>query len=230
MINLRYLNTNWQNLLKDEFDKDYFKELQEFIKQEEKKHTIYPPEDEVFSAFNLTPFDNLKAVIMGQDPYHGAGQAHGLSFSVKKNVKIPPSLKNIFKELYSDLGFPVAGSGYLKSWAEQGVLMLNATLTVRAKEAGSHQKKGWETFTNRVIKSISEEKENIVFILWGKFAQSKAELINENKHFILRAAHPSPFSAYNGFFGCKHFSKTNEYLKSKNIPEINWQIKENTLF
>jgi uracil-DNA glycosylase len=180
----------------------------------------------LFNAFNLTPFDGVKAVIIGQDPYHGVGQAHGLCFSVPAGVRRPPSLTNIYKEITDDLGIPMsATSGHLEAWAQQGVLLLNATLTVRAHTAGSHQNRGWETFTDTVIKTISEEKKGLVFLLWGKFAQNKAALIDGSKHLILQAAHPSPFSAYNGFMGCKHFSQTNNYLQQHGIAPIDWTIK-----
>ena len=218
------IEESWKEILKDEFNKDYFIQLKKFLVEEKKKYKIYPPGPEIFSAFEFTPFHSIKAVIMGQDPYHGTGQAHGLCFSVQKGIKPPPSLKNIYKEIKSDLNIDAPEHGYLESWARNGVLMLNATLTVRASQAGSHQNKGWETFTDTVIKKISEQKENIVFILWGRFAQSKENLIDTEKHLVLKAAHPSPFSAYNGFFGCKHFSKTNEHLKRNGIAEINWKI------
>ena len=189
-----------------------------------KKYRVFPEGKNMFTAFNLTPFNNVKVVILGQDPYHGNEQAHGLSFSVQDGIKQPPSLKNIFKELSSDLDLSMPVSGNLSSWAKQGVLLLNATLSVRAGKAGSHQKRGWEQFTNRVIREISDKKENVIFLLWGRFAQNKAELIDKKKHYILKASHPSPFSAYSGFFGCKHFSKTNEILKSQDVEKINWKI------
>lgn len=227
MLKLSNLEASWQEVLKAEFSKEYFIELNNFLNKEKEKSIIYPPEEEIFSAFNYTPLSKLKVVIMGQDPYHGAGQSHGLAFSVKQGIKIPPSLRNIFKELHSDIGMEIPTSGYLKNWAENGVLLLNATLTVKANNAGSHQKKGWETFTNEVIKLISEKKKNIVFLLWGKYAQSKASLIDGEKHHILKAVHPSPLSAYGGFFGCEHFSKTNKILKQNNITEINWNVRDN---
>jgi len=191
---------------------------------EKENQRIYPPGNQIFTAFNQTPVDNVKAVIIGQDPYHGKDQAHGLSFSVPFGIKPPPSLANIFKELNTDLGIAIPNHGNLESWSEEGVLLLNATLTVRAGQAGSHQGKGWEEFTNAVISKLSNKRENLVFLLWGRFAQAKAALIDEKKHCILTAAHPSPFSAYNGFFGCGHFSKTNNYLNEHGKNPINWDI------
>ncbi len=216
------IEQSWKKLLKDEFEKEYFKNLTDFVKQEYKTRTIYPPGKDIFKAFDLCPVDKTKVIIIGQDPYHGKGQAHGLCFSVKDGVKIPPSLRNIYKELNDDIGKEIPKTGNIEHWARQGVLMLNATLTVRAGNAGSHQGKGWETFTDAVIKKISTEKENLVFLLWGAYAQKKGQIINSEKHYILKSAHPSPFSAYNGFFGNKHFSKTNEFLKSKGLTEIEW--------
>jgi uracil-DNA glycosylase len=218
------IEESWKVLLSDEFNKDYFVKLKQFLLEEKKQHTIYPRGSDIFNAFNFTPFKKIKVVILGQDPYHGNGQAHGLSFSVPDGVKQPPSLKNIFKELAKDLQIPIAETGNLTSWAKQGVLLLNATLTVRSKKAGSHQKKGWEKFTDAIIQKISTEKEGVIFLLWGRFAQDKVKLIDKNKHQILTAPHPSPFSAYSGFFGCKHFSKTNAILKEKGLIEINWTI------
>ena len=218
------IEESWKILLSDEFNKDYFTELKQFLLEEKKQHTIYPIGSDIFNAFNFTPFEKIKVVILGQDPYHGNGQAHGLSFSVPDGVKKPPSLKNIFKELAEDLQIPIAKTGNLTSWAKQGVLLLNATLTVRSKKAGSHQKKGWEKFTDAIIQKISTEKEGVIFLLWGRFAQDKVKLIDKNKHQILTAPHPSPFSAYSGFFGCKHFSKTNAILKEQGLIEINWII------
>ncbi|MCC8408104.1 uracil-DNA glycosylase [Mucilaginibacter sp. UR6-1] len=221
------LEPSWLNVLGDEFQKDYMVKLREFLKSEkESGQTVYPKNSDIFNAFNKTPFDKLKVVILGQDPYHGANQAHGLSFSVQKGINPPPSLKNIYKELLTDIpGFSIPSHGELTEWAEQGVMMLNATLTVRAGSPGSHQKKGWEIFTDTVIKTISEQKDGIVFLLWGKFAQAKAELIDAGKHHILKAAHPSPYSADSGFFGCKHFSKTNAILKNEDKQTIDWQIQ-----
>ena len=218
------IEESWKIILKDEFQKEYFAELKTFLTAEKKIYSIYPKGGDTFSAFNLCSFNSTKVVVIGQDPYHGSGQAHGLSFSVPIGIKPPPSLKNIFKELHTDLNFEIPNHGDLTSWAQQGVLLLNATLTVRAKQAASHQKKGWEQFTNRVIKEISDKKEGIVFLLWGKFAQDKEVLIDSTKHHILTAPHPSPFSAHSGFFGCKHFSKTNYLLLQQNQDPINWQI------
>jgi len=216
------IENSWKALLKDEFEKDYFKNLTDFVKQEYKTHTIYPPGRDIFKAFDLCPVDKVKVVIIGQDPYHGKGQAHGLCFSVKDGVKIPPSLRNIYKELHNDIGKEIPETGNIEHWAKQGVLMLNATLTVRAGNAGSHQGKGWENFTDAVIEKISKERENLVFLLWGAYAQKKGQVIDNEKHYILKSAHPSPFSAYTGFFGNKHFRKTNEFLKSKGKEEIKW--------
>ncbi len=215
----------WKAALADEFAKPYFAELKSFIVDEIKhKRVVYPPGPCMFAAFDRTPFDKVQVVILGQDPYHGHGQAHGLCFSVPPGIPPPPSLMNIFKELQSDVEIPMPKSGTLEPWARQGVLLLNATLTVRAGEAGSHQKRGWEEFTDAVIRALSEKKEGLVFLLWGRYARSKEPLIDSSKHFILKAAHPSPLSAYNGFFGCKHFSKTNELLKKKGKQEIDWRL------
>ncbi len=218
------IEESWKEILKDEFHKPYFTELKQFLVEEKKSYTIYPKGSEIFAAFNLTPFQNVRVVILGQDPYHGPGQAHGLSFSVPTGVPAPPSLVNIFKEINSSLGFPIPRSGNLESWAKQGVLLINATLTVRANMAGSHQKKGWETFTDSVISKLSEQRENIVFLLWGAYAQAKAALIDKSKHSILMAPHPSPLSAHRGFLGCGHFSKANNILVSKGLKPINWKI------
>lgn len=213
---------SWKTRLADEFTKPYFIELIRFVKEEYATQTVYPPGKEIFSAFDHCDFDNVKVVIIGQDPYHGPGQANGLCFSVRDGVRIPPSLVNIFKEINQDLGKPIASSGNLERWAEQGVLLLNATLTVRANQPGSHQKKGWELFTDAVIKKLSDEKQHIVYLLWGSYAQKKGEVIDRNKNLVLMSAHPSPFSADRGFFGSKHFSKANAYLKSNGLEEINW--------
>lgn len=215
---------DWKDVLKDEFDEPYFNKLVAFLKQEKQAgKIIYPPGPQIFGAFELTAFKDVRVVIIGQDPYHGAGQAHGLCFSVNKGVAMPPSLQNIFKELQADIPeFTIPEHGNLSAWAKQGVLLLNATLTVEKDKAGSHQGKGWEQFTDTIIKRISEEKKHVVFILWGKFAQSKAALVDEAKHLVLKAAHPSPFSAYNGFFGCRHFSKTNDYLIQQHLKPIEW--------
>jgi uracil-DNA glycosylase len=220
------LEESWLNVLQEEFSKDYMIRLKQFLKEERNEgYTIYPKNSDIFNAFNHTPFTNLKAVILGQDPYHGTNQAHGLSFSVPKGINPPPSLKNIYKELAADIpGFVIPSHGELTEWADQGVMLLNATLTVRAGSPGSHQKKGWEIFTDTVIQKISEQKEGIVFLLWGKFAQAKAELIDAEKHHILKAAHPSPYSADSGFFGCRHFSKTNTFLEKEGKTPIDWQI------
>ena len=213
---------SWKSHLSAEFEKPYFLQLIEFVKTEYNQATVYPPGKEIFKAFDRCDFDQVKVVIIGQDPYHGPGQANGLCFSVHEGVRMPPSLVNIFKEIQADLGKPIPASGNLERWAEQGVLLLNATLTVRASSPGSHQNKGWEAFTDAVIKTISDQKENLVFLLWGAYAQKKGEIIDRNKHLVLMSAHPSPFSADRGFFGCKHFSKANAYLKSKGLKEIDW--------
>ena len=217
------IDKSWQKVLQDEFDKDYFKELVQFVKQEYQKTTCYPPGNLIFNAFDHCPFDATKVVILGQDPYHGKGQAHGLCFSVPEGIAQPPSLENIFKEIKTDIGKPVPQSGNLTRWADQGVLLLNATLSVRAHQAGSHQNKGWEKFTNRVIQTLSEEKESLVFLLWGGFAKKKKSLIDKDKHLILTSGHPSPLSANKGYwFGNQHFSKTNDYLKQKGKSPIEW--------
>ena len=216
------IEESWKNRLAPEFEKDYFRILTDFVRSEYTHYTIYPPGKLIFNAFNLCPFDKVKVVIIGQDPYHGPGQAHGLCFSVNHGIQFPPSLMNIFKEIKADIGHDAPTSGSLTRWAEQGVLLLNATLTVRAHQAGSHQKKGWEEFTDAAIKLLAEEKEHLVFILWGAYAQKKGAFIDRNKHLVLASAHPSPLSAYNGFFGNKHFSKTNAYLKANGKEEINW--------
>ena len=217
------MEAGWKNALAEEFGKEYFVHLKQFLKEEKADgRQIYPPGPQIFAAFNNTPFDEVKVVILGQDPYHGPGQAHGLSFSVPEGVRPPPSLQNIFKELHSDLGLPIPQSGDLSHWAKQGVLLLNAMLTVRANAPASHQKKGWEEFTDAVIKTLSDKKQGVIFILWGKYAQSKEALIDTTKHSILKAPHPSPFSADSGFFGSKPFSKTNEILKKMGKREIEW--------
>lgn len=216
------IEESWRLTLQEEFNKPYFSLLKEFLIEERKQHIVYPPGKFIFSAFNHTPFTNVNVVVLGQDPYHGIGQANGLCFSVSDGIKMPPSLVNIFKEIQNDLGYPIPASGNLERWADQGVLLLNAILTVRANEAGSHQGKWWETFTDSVIKHLSNQKQGIVFLLWGKYAQAKEQLIDGSKHYILKAAHPSPFSAYNGFMGCKHFSKTNEILARQGKKEIDW--------
>lgn len=218
------IHPSWKEKLKDEFNSTYFAELKQFLTNEKSYYTIYPPGKLIFNAFDKTPFDKVKVVIIGQDPYHGPGQAHGLCFSVPYGIPTPPSLVNIFKELKSDMGFHIPNHGNLETWAEQGVFLLNATLTVRANQAGSHQGKGWEKFTDAVIGKISEEKNHVVFLLWGKFAQAKRVLIDEKKHCILQSAHPSPLSAYNGFFGCAHFSQTNHFLQENGINPIEWSL------
>ena len=209
-------------ILQEEFDKPYFAELTEFVRAEYKSYRIYPPGSQIFNAFNLCPFDKVKVVIIGQDPYHGPGQAHGLCFSVNDGVPFPPSLRNIFKEINADTGAPIPQSGNLTRWATQGVLLLNATLTVREHSAGSHQRRGWETFTDAVIRIISEQKSKVVFILWGAYAQSKASLIDSSRHLVLRSVHPSPLSAHAGFFGNHHFSLANDYLVRNGFTSIDW--------
>lgn len=222
------IEKSWKKALWNEFQKPSFSELKEFLLKEKSQHIVYPPGPQIFNAFLLTPLTQVKVVILGQDPYHGKGQAHGLCFSVPQGIKPPPSLVNIFKEIHDDLSLEIPYHGNLEAWARQGVLLLNATLTVRASAPGSHQKKGWEEFTDNVIKTISEQKEHVVFILWGRYAQAKKTLINESKHLVLTSAHPSPFSAYSGFFGCGHFSKTNAYLQKHGIEEIDWSLDEAT--
>jgi len=226
------LHSEWKAFLKEELNSNNFQVIISALAIDRKSYAIFPANDLIFNAFKLTRPSNIKVVILGQDPYHGKGQAHGLSFSVPNGVKIPPSLRNIFKELQSDLNHSIPTNGNLDSWAKQGVLLLNTTLTVREKRAGSHQKLGWELFTNRIIKKISDEKEGIIFLLWGAFAQKKSEMINPKKHYILTTTHPSPFSAYKGFLGCKHFSKTNKILLDNNQKPINWKLcsKSLTLF
>jgi len=220
------IEESWKNILRNEFSKSYFLEAATFIKTEKALgKTIYPPGSLLFNAFNTTPFDQVKVVLLGQDPYHGPGQAHGLSFSVPDGVRPPPSLVNIFKEIHTDTGIPIPHTGNLTPWARQGVLLLNACLTVRKNEPLSHSKIGWIPFTDHVISTISTNKQHIVFLLWGRFAQEKQVLIDETRHLVLKAAHPSPFSANNGFFGCRHFSKTNEYLVKHGIDPIDWSLK-----
>ena len=216
------MEISWKEQLVEEFEKPYFETLIAFVKEEYKTHRVFPPGSQIFNAFDRCPFKNTSVVIVGQDPYHGVGQANGLCFSVNDGVRFPPSLQNIFKEIENDLAIPFPASGNLERWADQGVLLLNATLTVRAHQAGSHQKRGWEEFTDAVLKKLSDGRPELVFILWGSYAQRKGTLIDENKHLILKAAHPSPFSAHNGFFGCKHFSKTNQYLTEKGLRTIDW--------
>lgn len=219
------IEESWKKVLKDEFEKAYFQQIVTFIKTEKAAgKIIYPPGPMLFNAFEETPFNKVKVVLLGQDPYHNKGQAHGLSFSVPTGVPSPPSLINIFKELHSDLGIAIPSTGNLEPWALQGVLLLNASLSVRQNEPGSHSKIGWLQFTDTVIRKVSEEKTGIIFLLWGKFAQEKQAIIDETKHFVLKAAHPSPFSADKGFFGCRHFSKTNELLSRQGKSPINWQL------
>ena len=218
------INQSWLDRLQSEFNQPYFQKLNQFVQDQYNDSVVYPDKELIYEAFNQTHFKDVKVVIIGQDPYHGENQAHGLSFSVKNNHKLPPSLKNIYKELSCDLEVTVPKTGNLTPWAKQGVLLLNATLTVSAKSPGSHQKKGWEIFTDRIIELISNEKENIVFILWGKYAQNKGVIINELKHLTIKSPHPSPFSARRGFFGSQPFSKTNEYLLNKNIKPIDWTL------
>ncbi len=221
MVNI---GNEWDGLLKDEFEKEYYLKLREFLKKEYFTYQVYPNMYDIFNALKFTSYSDVKAVIIGQDPYHGPGQAHGLCFSVQKGVAIPPSLQNMYKELYSDLGIPPANHGYLKKWADNGVLMMNAVLTVRGGQANSHRNMGWEIFTDKVIELLNKREQPIVFILWGNNAKQKMKLITNPNHLILQAAHPSPLSAFNGFFGCKHFSKTNDFLLSKGIEPIDWKI------
>ncbi|TVQ12186.1 MAG: uracil-DNA glycosylase [Bacteroidetes bacterium] len=218
------IESGWKEVLKEEFEKPYFPVLKEFLIKERANNVVYPPGPQIFAAFNHTPFKEAKVVILGQDPYHGPGQAHGLCFSVPAGIAPPPSLINIFKELKSDLGIPFPGHGNLEKWAKQGILLLNATLTVRANNAGSHQKKGWETFTDRAIELLSQKRKNLVFILWGNYAIKKTALIDASKHLVLTSVHPSPLSASRGFFGCRHFSKTNEYLSQNSKKPIDWNL------
>ena len=218
------IEESWKKVLWDEFQQPYFAELKQFLVEEKKKYTVYPPGPLIFNAFNKTPFDKVKVVLIGQDPYHEPGQAHGLCFSVQDGVPHPKSLINIFKELHDDVGFEIPQSGNLEKWTEQGVFLLNATLTVRAHEAGSHQNHGWERFTDAAISKLSQQREGLVFLLWGNYAKQKEALIDTSKHHILSTVHPSPLSAHRGFFGCKHFSKTNEILRKLGKTEINWQL------
>ena len=219
------IGNHWDELLKEEFQKPYFQDLMNFVKEEYKNKTVYPKQNEVFNAFRYTDFNNVKVVILGQDPYHGPNQAEGLSFSVKDEVLKPPSLQNIFKELESDLGIPFPEHNSLKNWAKQGVMLLNAVLTVEEHKPTSHKEKGWETFTDDVIKIINQKETPVVFILWGSYARNKKSLITNKKHLIIESAHPSPFSARNGFFGSKPFSRTNEFLKKNGIKEIDWRVE-----
>ena len=225
VIKMEFFNNKWDEVLKDEFEKEYFKTLIERVEKEYNRFKVYPPKSKVFSCLKLTDYDDVKVVILGQDPYHGEGQAHGVSFSVLPGVAIPPSLNNIYKEIVSDVGGFVPDNGYLAPWARQGVLLLNTVLTVREGEPNSHKDYGWQIFTDKIISSLNDHKTPIVFLLWGNNAKQKASLISAKHHLILTAPHPSPLSATQGFFGCKHFSKTNEFLKANNITPINWQIE-----
>ena len=219
------IEKEWLEVLRSEFDKPYFTELKAFLTEEKKQYRVYPPGSRIFAAFDYTPFSKVKVVILGQDPYHGEGQAHGLCFSVPDGIALPPSLVNIYKELSTDLGIVVPKSGNLENWAKQGVLLLNATLTVRANQAGSHQRHGWENFTDEVIRQLSARHTGLVFILWGSYAQAKESLIDTSRHFILKAVHPSPLSVYRGFFGCRHFSKTNELLMRAGKAPVDWKLE-----
>ena len=219
------INNDWLDALKGEFSKPYYKKLFETVNQEYRTHRVYPPADDIFNAFHLTPLKDVKVVILGQDPYHGDGQAEGLSFSVKPGVDIPPSLVNIYQELHDDLGCTIPSHGNLVKWAEQGVLLLNTVLTVRAHQANSHQGHGWEQFTDAVIEAVNAQDRPIVFLLWGRPAQQKASMLTNPQHLILKAPHPSPLSAYRGFFGCRHFSQTNEFLEKNGLAPIDWQIE-----
>lgn len=218
------IDESWKKVLWDEFQQPYFADLKQFLILEKQQYKVYPPGPMIFNAFNKTPFDKVKVVIIGQDPYHEEGQAHGLCFSVQDGVPHPKSLINIFKELQTDVGFVIPQSGNLEKWTEQGVFLLNATLTVRAHEAGSHQNHGWERFTDAAIQKLSEQREGLIFLLWGNYAKQKIEIIDTSKHYVLTTVHPSPLSASRGFFGCKHFSKTNEILKKMGKTEIDWQL------
>jgi len=223
---MRSLPRSWQRLLKDEIEKPYFEKLREFVDEERERYTVYPPETDVFTALEATPYDDVNVLLLGQDPYHGENQAHGLCFSVRPEVAIPRSLMNIFKELKSDLGCGIPNNGYLMPWAKQGMLMLNAVLTVRAGEPNSHKGKGWETFTDTIIERVNEKEEPVVFVLWGSYAQKKIELIDTKRHTIIKSAHPSPLSAHHGFFDSKPFSKVNAALRKSGKPEIDWQIPD----
>lgn len=220
------ISNDWAPVLEPEYKKDYYRQLYPFVKKEYSEHVIYPPSEDIFNAMHFTPLSKVKVVILGQDPYHEENQAHGLSFSVPvSQAKIPPSLVNIYKELHDDLGCYVPNNGYLKKWADQGVLLLNTVLTVRAHEAFSHKDKGWEQFTDAIIRAVNEQDRPIVYLLWGSPAQKKASMLNNPKHLILKAPHPSPLSSYRGFFGCKHFSQCNEFLKANGVSPIDWQIE-----
>lgn len=218
------IEESWKKVLTGEFQQEYFRELKNFLVEERRQYRVYPPGSKIFAAFDFTPFTSVKVVLLGQDPYHGQGQAQGLCFSVPRGIPKPPSLVNIFKELHDDLGLAIPPHGNLEAWARQGVLLLNATLTVRANQAGSHQHKGWEQFTDAAIRALSEQRENLVFMLWGNYAQAKAALVDGHKHCILKAPHPSPFSANQGFFGCRHFSRANDFLVRAGKEPVDWQI------
>lgn len=218
------IEESWKKVLAGEFQQEYFRELKKFLVEERRQYRVYPPGSKIFAAFDFTPFTSVKVVLLGQDPYHGQGQAHGLCFSVPRGIPKPPSLVNIFKELHDDLGLAIPPHGNLEAWAKQGVLLLNATLTVRENQAGSHQHKGWEQFTDAAIRALSEQRENLVFMLWGNYAQAKAVLVDGHKHCILKAPHPSPFSANQGFFGCRHFSRANDFLVRVGKEPVDWQI------
>lgn len=226
----KIIKTSWKPILESEFEKNYFKEIEHFVaNQAAQGKTIFPKEEDVFSIFNAVDFEDVKVIVLGQDPYHGDKQAHGLSFSVPVGTKIPPSLRNIYKELASDVGFSIPNHGNLQSWANQGIFLLNAVLTVNANEAASHKNAGWEHFTDAIISKLSQEREHLVFLLWGSFALKKSSLIDQSKHLILSTVHPSPLSAHRGFLGCKHFSATNSYLTQKEKVPINWQIEDKNL-
>ncbi len=219
------ISNDWMGAIKEEFSKEYYKKLYQFVREEYATHVVYPPSEELFQAFHLTPLKNVKVVILGQDPYHNEGQAHGLCFSVQPGTQIPPSLVNIYKELNTDLGCYIPDNGFLEKWAEQGVLLLNTVLTVRAHQANSHQGKGWEQFTDAVIRAVNAKEEPVVFLLWGRPAQMKKSMLTNPNHLILEAPHPSPLSAYRGFFGCRHFSRANEFLVQHGEKPIDWQIE-----
>ncbi|MCI8635059.1 MAG: uracil-DNA glycosylase [Eubacterium sp.] len=220
------ITNDWLEAVSSEFKKPYYRELYQFIKEEYSKETVYPPADDIFNAFHFTPLSKVKILLLGQDPYHNVNQAHGLSFSVSATQKIPPSLQNIYKELQDDLGCKIPNNGYLKKWADQGVLLLNTVLTVRAHQANSHQGKGWEQFTDAIIEAVNAQDRPIVYLLWGRPAQRKIPMLNNPKHLVLKAAHPSPLSAYNGFFGCRHFSQANAFLEEHGVEPVDWQIED----
>lgn len=219
------LQNDWLEAVGEEFKKPYYKELYEFVKEEYNTNTVYPPADDIFNALHLTALKDVKVLVLGQDPYHGANQAHGLSFSVLPGQRIPPSLRNIYQELHDDLGCGIPNNGYLEKWAKQGVLMLNTVLTVRAHKANSHQGKGWEHFTDAIIEAVNAQDRPVVYLLWGRPAQKKSSMLNNPRHLVLKAPHPSPYSADTGFFGCRHFSQANEFLQSHGIAPIDWQIE-----